>query len=254
LLNNEATFTDKTTEYGLGDSHGLWCSMLSGDFDNDGDVDMVAGNLGTNTQLHASASEPVTITYGDFYGNGIINPILCYYNKGKSFPYLTKDEMADQIPSIQKKFLKYADYADAQLEDIFTREQLARAKTLKVKMMQSVYLQNEGDRFAIKPLPMQAQISPVNGMVAADVDNDGNKDVILAGNFYPLRVSLGPLDAGIGLVLKGNGKGEFFSRNYQQTGLYLPGDVRNIIDIKGAHKTLVVAAKNNGQVQVVQLN
>jgi hypothetical protein len=162
--------------------------------------------------------------------------------------------MADQIPSIQKKFLKYADYADAQLEDIFTREQLARAKTLKVKMMQSVYLQNEGDRFAIKPLPMQAQISPVNGMVAADVDNDGNKDVILAGNFYPLRVSLGPLDAGIGLVLKGNGKGQFFSRNYQQTGLYLPGDVRNIIDIKGAHKTLVVAAKNNGQVQVVQLN
>ena len=121
-------------------------------------------------------------------------------------------------------------------------------------MLQSVYLQNDGDTFTIKPLPVQAQLSPVNGMVIMDADKDGNKDIVLAGNFYPLRVSLGPLDAGIGLVLKGDGRGGFVAMNYQQTNLYLPGDVRNIIDIKGANHTIIAAAKNNGQVQVVQLN
>lgn len=252
--NHNGILTDQTKAYGLGDTNGLWCRILAGDFDNDGDTDLVIGNLGTNTQFKASAKEPLTITYADFYGNGIINPILCYYNNGKSYPYLSRDEMAGQIPSIQKKFLKYSDYSDAQLTDIFTKDQLAKASTVAVKTLRSVFLQNDGNKkFTISDLPVSAQMSPANGMVTADVDNDGNKDIILAGNFYPFRTGPGPMDAGIGLVLKGNGKGKFTPIPYSQTGLYLPGDLRNLISIKGVNHQLFAAAKNNGRLQIVEL-
>ena len=113
--NHNGKLIDATKTYGLSETNGWWCRILADDLDNDGDTDLVIGNMGTNTQLKASANEPITITYGDFYGNGNIDPILCYYNGGKSYPYYSKDEMADQIPSMQKKFLHYADYADAQL-------------------------------------------------------------------------------------------------------------------------------------------
>lgn len=255
FINNKGSFTDETNAYGLRNTNGLWCRILADDFDSDGDIDFIIGNVGTNTQLKASATEPLSITYSDFYGNGVVDPILCYYSKGKSYPYLTKDEMADQVPSIQKKFLKYADYADAQLTDIFTSEQLAKAKTIEANTLQSVYLQNDGNKkLIIKPLPVYAQMSEANGITETDFDKDGKKDIVLAGNFYPFRVSLGPLDAGIGLVLKGNGKGEFSPLPYSKTGLCIRGDVRNLMKIQGAKHTIFVAAKNNGQVQVVRLN
>ena len=118
--------------------------------------------------------------------------------------------MADQIPSMQKKFLHYADYADAQLTDLFTKEQLARSSTVEIKTMQSVYIRNDGNKkLTIQPLPLYAQMSTVNGIIAEDVDNDGKKDLILAGNFYPFRVQMGACDASIGLILKNNGKGGF---------------------------------------------
>lgn len=252
--NHKGILSNQTKAYSLSETNGWWSRILAADFDNDGDTDIVIGNLGTNTQFKASASEPLSITYSDFYGNGVVDPILCYYNDGINYPYFSKDEMADQIPSIQKNFLHYSDYADAKLTDIFTKEQLAKAKTVTIEMLQSVYLQNEGNKkFTIKFLPQFAQISAINGMVTEDIDNDGNKDIILAGNFYPMRVSLGPLDAGIGLVLKGNGNGAFSPVPYSQTGLCLTGDIRNLIKIKGGDKTFLAAAKNNAALQIIQL-
>ncbi|MDB5277775.1 MAG: hypothetical protein JWR61_2730 [Ferruginibacter sp.] len=253
--NHNGIFSNQTTAYGLADTQGWWCRILPDDFDKDGDTDLAIGNLGTNTQLKASATEPLTITYADFYGNGMMDPILCYYNQGKSYPYFSKDELADQIPAIQKKFLLHADYADAQLQDIFTKEQLDKAKTVTIKTLQSVYLQNEGSRkFTIRPLPVAAQISAVNGLVAVDLDKDGNKDIVLAGNFFPFRVNLGPLDAGLGLVLKGDGKGNFSPVPYEKTGLNVNGDVRNLISIKTEKNLLLIAAKAKNRIQVVRTN
>jgi len=97
-------------------------------------------------------------------------------------------------------------------------------------------------------------MSAVNGIVSTDVDHDGNKDIILAGNFYPFRVSIGPLDAGMGLVLKGNGKGVFTAMPYAQTGLYLAGDIRNLVKIKSGNTYFIAAANNNGPLQIVKLN
>jgi len=253
--NHKGKLADATKEYGLAETNGWWRRILAADFDNDGDTDLVIGNMGNNTQLKATEKEPLSITYGDFYGNGTIDPILCYYNNGKSYPWFSKDEMADQVPSIQKRFLHYSEYADAQLTDLFTKDQLAKASSVEIKTMQSVYLQNNGNRkFTKTPLPNYAQIGAANGLVQADVDRDGISDIILAGNFYPFRVQLGPLDASIGLLLKGNGKGAFTPLPYAETHLLLNGDIRNLISVKGAgNNLLIIAAKNNGSVQVVKL-
>jgi hypothetical protein len=251
--NHQGKLTDATKKYGLSDTQGWWCRILAEDLDNDGNIDFVIGNLGTNTQFKATVSEPLTVTYADFNNDGIIDPVLCYYNQGKSYPYFTRDELFDQVPSLQKKFGRYADYADAQLTDIFSSEQLEHAKTVEIKMTRSAFLHNDGNnKFTLVPLPNRAQISTINGIISKDIDGDGIKDIIVAGNFFPFRVQQGPLDASMGLVLKGNGKGDFEPEPYSETGLCIQGDVRNIVEIKQGKSFLIVAAKNNGTVQVLK--
>ena len=251
--NHLGKLVNATNAYGLSGTSGWWTRILADDFDNDGDTDIVVGNLGLNTQLKASASEPLSITYADFFGNGLIDPILCYYNQGKSYPYLSKDEIVSQIPSLQKKFLHYANYADAQLSDMFTSEQLQKAKKVEIKTLQSVLLHNNGNKkFDITTLPAYAQISAVNGMVSLDIHKDGKKDILLAGNFFPFRTQMGPLDAGIGLVLKNNGNGNFAVQDYSKTHLCIQGDVRNIITVKSKNSFFIVAAKNNGAIQILK--
>ncbi len=190
--NHQGKLVNATNAYGLGGTNGWWTRILADDFDNDGDTDIVVGNLGLNTQFKASANEPMSITYADFMGNGLIDPILCYYNQGKSYPYFSKDEIASQIPSLQKRFLHYADYADAQLSDMFREEQLQNAKSVEIKTLQSVFLRNNGHKkFDISALPPYAQISAANGMVSFDMNKNGKKDILLAGNFYPFRTQMG---------------------------------------------------------------
>ena len=235
--NHHGQLVNQTTAYGLDTTNGWWTRIIASDFDNDGNTDFVVGNMGENSQFKVSQKEPLTITYADFNNDGVIDPILCYYNGGKSYPWFSRDEMFEQLPALQKRFARYTDYADAQLEDLFSQSQLNAASTVKITMQQSVYINNTGkNKLHITPLPMQAQISMVNGIVADDVNKDGKEDIIIAGNFYPFRVQLGPMDAGIGLYLQGDGRGKFTPQPYSKTGLYIPGDVRSLIEIKD-HQT-----------------
>jgi len=251
--NHKGKLVNATAEYGLANTNGWWNRIIADDFNNDGDTAIVVGNLGLNTTFKATTDEPLTITYSDFYGNGIIDPVLCYYNQGKNYPYFSRDELVSQIPSLQKKFLHYADYADAQLSDIFSEEQLQKAGTVKINMLQSVFINNNGNKkMSIHVLPSAAQESAVNGLVSVDINHDGKKDIILAGNFYPLRAQMGPLDAGIGLILKNGGNGTFSSLPYAETKLLVRGDVRNMITVKGKNSLFIVVAKNNEKVQVIK--
>jgi hypothetical protein len=226
------------------------------DLNNDGNIDFIVGNLGLNTQLKASLSEPITIAYSDFNDDGLILPVLCYYIQGKSYPYNTRDELLDQMPWLQKKFARYADFADAQLPDLFSVEKLSKAKTVTINLLESVILKNLGHRkMEVRKLPMCAQTSMVNGIVVDNLEKNGSKDIILAGNFYPFRTQFGPLDAGIGTVLKGNVKGDFAPCGYAETGLNINGDVRNLIKVNGANgRYWLVAAKNNEELQVLERN
>ncbi len=252
--NNKGILEDASDKYGLSQTNGWWRRILADDFNNDGNTDFVLGNLGLNSPFKTSVKEPLSIVYGAFYSPDVINPVLSYYNGGKNYPWYSKDEMAEQMPVIQKKYLKYKDYAQAQITDIFTKEQLDKSSKVMANMLQSVYLQNNGNKnFTITQLPNYAQFSALNGLVSVDVDGDGNKDIIAAGNLYPLRVQLGPLDASIGLLLKGDGKGNFTPVPYDKTGLLLDGDIRNVISVKTKKGTLLVAAKNEGKVEVVKI-
>ena len=251
--NHNGILLNQTAAYGLNQTNGWWNRLLAADFDNDGDTDLVIGNMGTNTQFKASEKTPMSITYGDFNQDAVLDPILSYYVQGKSYPAATRDEIFDQLPSLQKKFSSYETYSDAQLKDLFTTEQLVNTGSVEIKILKSVFLKNEGNKkWFISELPPYAQISMLNGMVATDLNNNGIADIILAGNFYPLRVQQGPLDAGIGLVLKGNGKGLFEPLLYAETGLNITGDVRNLVSLKTANGLLIIAVKNNGPVQVLR--
>lgn len=252
--NNKGILSNQTQAYGLAATSGWWNRIITADFDKDGFADLVIGNLGTNTAYRATENEPLTITYKDFDGDGVIDPVLCNYLQHQSFPTATRDELFDQLPSLQKTFSRYQTYADAQLKDIFKPGQLINSKTIEINNLRSIYLKNTGNRkFSIHPLPEYAQMSMVNGMVATN-SNNGINQLIIAGNFYPFRVQQGPLDASIGLVLNNNEKGEFTPAPYAETGLNIGGDVRNMIGVQAGKNVLLIAVKNNGGVQVIKKN
>ncbi|WP_207632494.1 VCBS repeat-containing protein [Foetidibacter luteolus] len=250
--NNKGMLFNKTKEYGLADTEGWWCRIAAADFDKDGDSDLVIGNMGINTQFKASVAEPLSVTYADFNGDGVLDPVLAYYNQGRSYPYFSRDEVMEQMPVLQKKFGRYKDYADAQLADMFPAEKLDKASQAIVKTLYSVYLVKQGGKFEIKHLPMEAQVSMANGLCPTDIDGDGNTDLLVAGNFYPMRVQLGPMDASIGVLLKGDGKGGFIPQPYKSTGLYMPGDVRDVKMLSAAKGKLFITARAGDAVQVVR--
>lgn len=255
FVNINGRLENKTKEYGLAGTEGWWCRLIAADLNNDGKQDLIAGNLGLNSQFNATETEPLQVTYADFNGDKVLDPVLTVYNQGKSYPYYTRDEIFEQMPVLQKKFRRYSDYSDAQITDMFTKEQLANAKVCDIKMLQSVALVNNGKgAFEVKPLPAAAQMSMAGAITVMDADNDNNPDILVAGNFYPMRVREGPLDASKGVLLKGDGKGNFRALPNDKTGLNVPGDVRSMVEIKSGNKDLLVFAKSNSAVQVISIN
>ena len=116
----------------------------------------------------------------------------------------------------------------------------------------SVVLVNNQGKFSVKALPIEAQFSCVNGISYKDYDGDGQPDLLLSGNFFPFRVQQGNCDANIGLLLKGNKKGDFKPVSQKESGLYIPGDARDMITLKGRQGAIIAVSKNNGAVQAIR--
>ncbi len=253
--NNHGTFTDITEQSGLKNNDGWWCKIIPADIDNDGNIDFIAGNMGWNTQFKPTATEPITTYAADFNGDGKVDPIITWFVQGKPYLFNSRDEMAEQIPGINKKFLKYADYADANIDNLFEKSQIDAAKKFYIKNVSTSFLRNNGKGvFTLTPLPLEAQFSPVNGILYNDYDGDGKKDILTAGNLFPFRVQQGRCDASTGSLFKGDGQGNFKTVNIITTGLQLQGDIRDMLEVKGKTSSVIIISKNNGAVQVIKNN
>jgi enediyne biosynthesis protein E4 len=250
--NTGKNLTEISDQCGLKNSEGWWNTIIAEDFNHDGKMDYVIGNLGLNSQIKASVAEPATIYAKDFDNNGSIDAVMCYYILGVSYPFNSKDDLQSQMPFIEKKYPTYESYARQTITDIFTAEQLKNALVLKATVFASCYLENKGnDQFELTPLPREAQFSPIYAIQSGDFNQDGNTDMILAGNFFGNRIKFGENDANKGLLLTGNGKGNFTVISDTLSGFHINGEVRDIADIRMASgKNILVFALNNDSVRI----
>ncbi len=231
-LNKSGKLQDETSTYLDQPYVGWWNTVAASDLNGDGRADLVVGNVGTNTQFKVNAQEPAQLLYADFDDNGSIDPIFSFHIGGKSYPYLTRDELLGQLASLRQKFTTYASYADATLEDIFSQEQLKKAQKLTANHMgTSLFLSADDGRYKLEPLPVQAQFSTVNQVIISDVNRDGNDDLMLFGNNEFFKLRLGRFDANYGTLLLGKGDGSFDYVPQPRSGLEVKGDVRAALQI-----------------------
>lgn len=254
--NKKGTFTNDTDLSGLSNTQGWWNTITMADFDQDGDMDFIAGNFGLNSQLKTSEEMPVNIIAKDFDQNGSIDPILSSYYQGKNYPVFSKDDIQQQLSFLKKRFVKYKDYAGLTIEDVFTEEELKDAKIWYAKNFHTSYIENLGEGiFKTKPLPNETQLSPIFGLTTGDFNNDGNLDVILAGNFTATRVKFGHYDAIKGIYLMGDGKGNFDYVDASETGLLIDGEVRNIKQITSSKgEKHLIFSRNNSSPKVFKIH
>ena len=262
LKNEKGIFKNVTPNSGIANQIGWWNSIAAGDFDNDGDIDYVIGNLGQNSFYKATDKYPVSIYAKDFDNNGSYDAFPSLYlpasqedQTKKEFPAQTRDDIIKQMIGMRSKFQNYKTYATATMDKLFTPEQLKGALILNANNLKSSYCRNDGGgKFTLIPLPMQAQLSALNGMTVDDFDGDGNLDLLINGNDYGTDVSVGRYDALNGLVLKGDGKGSFTSLSILQSGIYIPGNGKALVKLRGKNgKYLIAAGQNRGPLKVFEL-
>ena len=253
FVNQNGKLLEKSKKLNLSDSNGLWQSVESADMDGDGDLDLIVGNIGLNMPFKVSRKEPLEAHIGDFRDDGVLTSVFSSYIQGKRYPIASLSEMQEAFPLLKKKFLKHSQYASATLSDIFSKEQLETSKRLSVYHFESLYLENKGDSFQIHSLPIKAQFTAVQGIVVKDFTGDNILDILLAGNYYPLRVQQGPSDAGKGLLLEGVGNGEFLVIPNDKFGVFINGDVRDAKVLKHHNSTNIIFSKNSDNIQVIQL-
>lgn len=255
--NDRKSLTDISSQTGLENEDGWWCSVTSGDFDSDGDMDLVAGNLGLNYKYKASREKPFEVYAKDFDNNGSFDIVLGYYNEGNSLlPLRGREYSSNQMPFIKKKYPTFDAFGKATLSDVYGTENLNSALNYKAKIFATSYFENLGDgTFKISPLKNLAQISSVNGIIAEDIDKDGHLDLLIAGNNYGSEVETPRNDASFGLFIKGDGTGSFEPVPSSISGLQIGGDVKciSLIGLGRNGKKGIISAKNNDFIQIVEI-
>ena len=262
LKNEKGVFKNITGTTGINKQVGLWNTLTSGDFDNDGDMDYIVGNTGRNSFYKASDTYPISIYAKDFDNNGSYDAFPTLYiptshmdEVKKEYPAQTRDDIVKQMIGMRSKFQNYKTFAIATKDELLSKEQLAVAQVVKANNLSSSYIQNKGaGKFEITSLPIQAQFSVLNGMQVDDYDGDGNLDILMNGNDYGTEVSVGRYDALNGLLLKGNGKGLFTALSILESGIFIPGNGKALVKIRGAKgQYLMAASQNRGPLKIYTL-
>lgn len=253
FFENTGQAFEKREDY-FPNSTGWWYSIEAADMDGDQDIDLVAGNLGLNYKYKASADEPFEVHYHDFDNNGSKDIVLSYYNFGEQYPLRGRSCSSEQVPTLKKKFPTYDIFASADMKTVYGNDQLDAALHYSAQTFASTYFSNEGQgNFKATPLPAAAQRSSINDFVVRDFNRDGHQDLLLAGNLFAAEVETPRNDAGIGLLLQGDGKGNWQSVPSDRSGINLPYDVKQIRAIPINNQFHVLFGCNNAPLKILQL-
>jgi hypothetical protein len=255
--NNGAAFS-KIEASGIEKYTGWWNSITAGDYDSDGDIDYVAGNLGLNNNYQVTEKSPMKVFAKDFDGNGSVDPVMACYMRGSMasenrnlYPVHFWDELNSQSPKFRNKYSRYRQYSKATMEQLLPAEDLKDAQVLEANHMQTSYIENKGNGiFAIRALPVLTQVAPVKGLITFDVNGDGNLDILMTGNDYGNEVFAGRYDAFTGLILLGDGKGNLTPVPSAASGFYIPGDAKALVRLSGVKSDLFIATQNRDSLRV----
>ncbi len=249
--NKEGKSFIKTESSSFANSSGWWNSLTAGDFDQDGDMDYIAGNLGLNTRYKGTTKEPLCIYAKDYDKNGSIDPVMTYYLQGNKHIVHSRDELISQISVMKMRFNNYKDYAEATFDESFLKSELEGAYVVCAEWFETSSIENRGNgTFEMKPLPLETQFAPVNGMVVDDFNNDGFLDALLTGNLYATEVSTGRYDASVGIYLQGNGHNDFKMMPAQESGFYADADAKGMAKLTTANgETLLFVGNNSGAIK-----
>jgi len=255
LRNDNGIFTDATAAAGLEGTSGWWNCIDASDIDRDGDLDLVAGNMGLNSIFRASENEPVEMYLNDYDNNGLIDQIVCSYEDGISYPVASLDELTSHIAGVREKYPDYSDFGGKTIWDIFGNEAVKNSIIKKVVLQESCLFINNGDgTFQIRRLPIEAQFSPVRDIIVNDFNQDSIHDIVLAGNNYHVSPSIGRYDASYGWYLAGSKSMEFKALMPAQSGLIIEGDSRKLLIIRISGKDYLIAAVNNSDLKMFLIN
>jgi hypothetical protein len=229
---SNSKLTNRTADFFEREYSGFWNEIHIDDLNNDGMADLVVGNLGENSQMRATENESADLYYKDFDNNGSIDPVICFYIQGKSYPFVTRKELISQLGRMEQRFPTFESYADATINEVFTSEELIDVGHLRANHASTSFFEMGSDgKFILKSLPIEAQYSPIYTITSLDYDQDGNKDLLLCGNINNARIRFGKYDANYGLLLKGDGHGNFKTIPQYKSGFKLKGDVRSVLEI-----------------------
>lgn len=246
LKNDQGILKDLSSGFGLSGQTGWWNCIKPADLDGDGDIDLIAGNLGLNYKYKANNEEPFEVYAYDFDANQRVDIALGYYNDNQLYPVRGRECTSQQIPSIKKKFPNYTEFSKASFMDVYPRHLLDSSLHYKANTFSSTVFINEGSKFIAKPLENEMQISSINSIVVEDFNGDGKLDLLVGGNLYQSEVETARSDAGHGILSLGNGDGSFKTVPQFQSGLGIDGEVRQIEKINLAkNRTGWLVARNN---------